>query len=320
MRRTTVILAAAAATIGMLALGAAPASADPRPLPEGDTLYSLPCNYYSADAAQLPTLQLLDIDTTTAVATTIGAGTAIADVDCAGQGAWDASTGTAYAIAYRWSAEGDALLVSVDLATGVSTVVGAFHDSEGPTEVYSIAIDAEGNAFASYGGLFSLNLQTAEITYIGGDISNYGLSFDPTSGVLYTLDSSGGLSTVDTATGSTTSVGDVSDGGTYSLAIDSAGIAWYGVDDRIGGDDYEVIITSVDPADPSSREQSGALAVGTAFPFQESLFIVPTAAPAPAPEPALAATGAGVDTSLLIGAGILGLVGVALVMRRRRAA
>lgn len=320
MRRTTVILAAAA-TLGMLALGTSAASAAPRPLPEGDTLYALPCNYYSADVADLPTLQLLDVDTTTAAATAIGTGTEIADVDCAGQGAWDATTNTAYAIAYSWGVGGDALLIKVDLATGVSTVVAPFTDAEGETDVYSIAIDAEGNAFASYDGLYSLDLDTAKITYVGGSVSNYGLAFDPTSGVLHTLNSSGILSTVDTVSGATNPLGDITDvGSTYSLAIDSAGVVWFGIDVSLPGDGYEVIIASVDSADLTSFEESGTLTVGEVAPFQEALLIAPDVAPAPAPEPVLAATGSGVDTSLLIGAGILGLVGIGLVARRRRAA
>ena len=319
MRRYTVILAAAV-TLGMLALGTAPASAAPRPLPEGDTLYALPCNYYSAPVGDLPTLQLLDVDTTTAAATAIGTGTEIADVDCAGQGAWDASTNTAYAIAYSWGVDGDALLIKVDLATGVSTVVAPFNDTEGPTDVYSIAIDAEGNAFASYDGLYSLDLDTATMTYIGGSVSNYGLAFDPTSGVLHTLNSSGILSTVDTVSGATTPLGDITEGSTYSLAIDSAGVVWFGIDVSLPGDGYEVIIASVDSADLTSFEESGTLTVGEVAPFQEALLIAPDVVPAPAPEPVLAATGAGVDTSLLIGAAILGLVGIGLVTRRRRAA
>lgn len=318
MRRTTVILAAAA-TLGMLAIGTSAASAAPRPLPEGDTLYAIPCNYYSVDEAILPPLQLLDVDTTTAAATTIGAGTVVPDVDCAGQGAWDATTGTAYAIANRYDSGDDNLLIKIDVATGVSTVVGPFTEGGEETDAYAIAIDAEGNAFASYDGLYSLNLETAEVTYIGGSVSNYALSFDPVSGVLYTVSTSGVLSTVDTATGLETAVGAIADG-VYSMAVDSAGIVWFGIDDGLGDSDYEAILASIDPADLTSYEESGTLTVDEVAPYQEALFIAPTVAPAPAPEPVLAATGAGVDPLLLVGAGILSLAGIALVVRRRRVA
>jgi hypothetical protein len=44
MRRIILALTAVA-TLGLLGLGTAPASADPRPLPDGDHLFAIACPY-----------------------------------------------------------------------------------------------------------------------------------------------------------------------------------------------------------------------------------------------------------------------------------
>ncbi len=317
MRRLAIALTAAA-TLGLLGLGAAPASADPRPLPVGDSLYGIACPYYSSDSAEYPNMQLIGLDSITAEGTLIGGGTpALTDANCGGQGAWNPVTATAYAIAFDFDGAADPALVTIDTTTGVSTFVAAFHEGVDPVYITAIAISTTGAAYASgQGTLFKLDLSTAGLIEVGPTSDDYAMAFDPSSGVLYTLDSGGELSTIDPATGVQTSVGPVGASGNYSLVIDTSGILWFGSDINLGGSDWEVDLYSADPDDlANTLEFSGRITIGEASPYVEALLLVYPATPQ------LAATGSTVEP-LTLGLAMLLLVGgaAAVVIRRTRRA
>jgi hypothetical protein len=312
-RRTILTLGiTAAASLGLLAAGAAPASAA---LPEGDTLYGIACPYYSADDAKLPPLQLLDLDSDTAVGTPVGVGTpSLAPIDCALQGAWNPVTQTAYAVAQVVG--GPVSLVTIDLASGVSTPVGQFTLSGAPTYVAAIAISLDGIGYAIGNNvMYSVNLATAELTVVGASTNMDGLAFDPSTGLLYGLQNTGNLYLMDTTTGGLLLLGYVGQGATYSMTIDSAGVLWYHNDTWLGGDDYEAGLWSV-PIDDlaGGPEFAGTVSVGEGNPYVEGLFLTWP------PPPALAATGSTDAASApiaLTGAAALLLAGVAAIVIRR---
>jgi LPXTG-motif cell wall-anchored protein len=261
-------------------------------------------------------MQLIELDSTTAAGTLVGVGTpALAGADCGGQGAWNPVTKTAYAIAQHFDSGDDPVLVSIDLNTGVSTAIGPFLSGNVPVEVVAIAISPTGLAFAiGNSTLFTVSLSTGELTAIGPTQNNYTLAFDPTSGLLFTMDSSGGLFTVEPTDGTTTLVGSAPSGGTYSMTIDRSGIIWYVSDAGVGPGVYEGDLYSADPTDIANTEEfSGIVHVGAANPYTEALFIAWDI-----PGPQLAATGAPVESGVLAIAVLLLLGGVAAIVARRR--
>jgi hypothetical protein len=225
-------------------------------------------------------LQFLSIDVSTAAATAIGIGGSINGASCAGQGAWDAVTDTAYYL--TWGKQ-DGSLVSVDLATGASTSTAVFTLTDGtPTQPDAIAIGRDGAAYALAGGeLFSLDLATAELTDIApvADANIYGFAVDPVSGAFFTIDDTGLIESIDVTTGALSTVGQTafaSGQHPYSLQIDSNGTMWVENDNYAGPMAAE--LWSVDRADVAgSAIQSGAIALDGSNLYSESLLIVPGA-------------------------------------------
>jgi LPXTG-motif cell wall-anchored protein len=327
MRRRILALTAAA-TLGLLAIGAGPAAAAPPPLPESDTLYGIACPDYSTLDSQLPSMQLFELDTSTAEGTLIGSGTpALTETDCGGQGAWNPVTSTAYAIAHDFDTNADSVLVEIDPESGVSTVIGDFTVAGEPAYIYGIAISPTGDAYAigdtdDYSGFFELDLASGDLTFVGLTTTNtYTLAFDPTTGILYTVDFDSELYTVDPATGVQTSVGTLGVEFIYALAIDSSGTLWFTADVSIGFGTYEAVLYSAELADlAGTAELSGTVSVGEGRPYIQALLLTYPGM-APAPEPQLAATGA-TATPVAVAAGLVLLLGgiAAVAIRRTRRA
>jgi hypothetical protein len=272
-------LAGAAAIILASAVVSPALAATARTLPAGDSLYAVSC--YGA----FPDGQLLSVDASSAVSTTIGSGTA-GSAACYNQPAWDAATTTAYVLTYNNIEYVD----EVNLTTGAITtgpVVTLNGDDEAPD---ALAISPTGQAFITENtNLYSVNLTTGALTLIGstghGDI--YGLAFDPETGILYGVDYNGVLYTINTSTAVTATLAtlDLTPGNNeYSLQVASDGILWVENDGSGNGFD-EADLWSVDPSAATiaaSAIESGLLSTAaTGQYYSESLLLVPSSYTAP---------------------------------------
>jgi len=312
-------LSAAFALTGAAALvliGATPAHAAGNAIDPGDSLYSISCD------SNWNLWQLFGVDSTTAFSTKIGDGSGSTPDSpaCAGQPAYDFTTGSSYYI--QWYYDGDvnvASLAKIDTGTGASTTINEFVwvNGEFPTaiNVDAIAIGPNSTAFAlAEGVLYSLNLANADLTPVGSSlVDTYAFAYDQKTGQYYAIDDSRDIFTVDVTDGSFDYIDTVAipgEDGIYSLQFDEAGTFWVQADeDSEGGAGlYSFTLATV-----GAPVYSGSF---TDDPYYtEALLIVPGAA--------LAATGTdlGAIVPLAAGAGALALVGMALlIVRRRRAA
>ena len=275
------IVAAAIALTATVAASPSYAAETPRTLPAGQTMFALSCDG-SAGISDLHS-----VDAATAVSTQVGTGTQTENF-CSFQPAWDAQTKTAYFLdetTYPFR------LSTMNIATGEHTVGAQFTDGHAYIGIAAIAISPSGVAFAISGRtLYSLNLTDATLTSRGsGNNSNlYGLAFNP-AGVLYGLDYSGTLYTIDTTNGVSTPVttfifpsnANPANPLTspYSIQFDSSGILWIENDSSGPGsaDLWSADLTPTDPA--ASAVRSGAFTVGGEYFYHEALLIVPSALP-----------------------------------------
>jgi len=290
-----------------------PAHAALLSLPVTDTVHVVECDTISGTLANL---QVLAVDTTSALLTPSGAG-APTSAGCSYDATTDPSTGISYIIA------SDDTLWSFDPVTTTSTRIGAFRLVSDPTDtrqLVAIAVDPLGNAFGieSTAQLHALDLETAEISPIGQNIGPQppinALAAHPVTGKLYAVTYSGelGLWTYDTLTGQLELVTSVSQAGIYSIGFDSSGMLW-----AINYENNSPTLGVVDIENwATSYTTVGALRLAsnpTYNFYTEALFVTssdwPEYAEPEAPiiddeaDPELAATG--IDTEL--GAGFLAL-------------
>lgn len=282
----------ASTVLAAIALSAAPAYAAPaRTLPSNYTLYAIDC--------EDTTGQLYSLATDTAQGTPVG--TASDGTACAGQGAWDPATKTAYYLGWNYS-NSDSVLTSVDLVTGASTSIHLFTIGGVGADVESIAIGADGAAYAMVrvgagSAVFSLDLGTGAMTLVAAtpDSSSayYGFSVDPTSGLFYAINYQGRVARFDPASRLVTVQTPVDldqdpateDTRTYSLTIDGNGIWW--IESDRGGSVGSAFLVSLDRSQPGDGPiLSGFLATdisdpSTAF-YSNSFFIAPTGGVLPA--------------------------------------
>ncbi len=301
--------------------------------------------FFNDGTTPLNSMQLFSVDPVTAEATPIGDGSgsnvqslasSYSD-SCDSEPAWDPVTQTAYFGAYlRDSGSGSRFLMTIDLETGESTEVAEFTGFEGGadcgTDFQSLAIGSNGATyvFDSNACLYSLNLATAQVTYIGGvangDAGRYypqAWSLDPATQVWQALDNEDEfLSTVDITTGNLSVTGPTVTFGTdgydpTSLEFDSTGRGWV-LNDVAGPPGSGSSTTNVYTLNPAS----GAVAlVGETFTgadgaFTSSALLIT----GPAPEPQLPDTGLSESTVWIwgiVGSSLL-TAGVALAVIRRR--
>ena len=325
MRRT---LGVATALVGIAALTLAASPVNAATLPDGDRVYILPCDDEEFDGL------LYEVDTATGVATQVGdwqnPDTAV--FSCAGPGAYNPTNGLGYWIS--WTSP-QAQLISVDLSTGVSTVVGGFTLEGQPYYTpIAIAIDNAGNAWATSWDvtpdvLFSVDLTSAALTVVGPtgvteESDNYGLAWDSVTQKLYgyNVDTTD-FYTVDTTTGAFTVFAEdvLEDVVPYAIAFDSAGQVWGISEDIISSpitDFASAEVLSVVNPNTVSEDPEDTI-------YSESIIIVPAApapapVPAPAPEPVLAATGPdNGNMGMIFGFGALLVIAGAVIARRRTA-
>lgn len=304
------------ATVALASLavaGVTPAYAAPRTLPATDDMFSIACDDGYAN------MQLFGVDAATAASTEIGTGDAT--VACASQPAWDVTTSTAYYVMFDFPMS---ILATIDTTSGATTTIGYFTDTVAePDEspfVQAIAIGLDGAAYAFTDDYFySVDLATGNLTPLGAVATEIlGFSVDPTSGLFYAADTSGNVYSVDVTDGTLQIVGSAnfgSDFEVYSLQIDSAGTFWYAsYDDALD----ELQLWSTASGIAGSEELSGVFEVDGNEYFHEALLVTRTVE-APA-APVLANTGADTTSTLIIGAGALGLLilGAGLFVARRR--
>ena len=317
MKPLSAVLAATGAA-ALILIGASPAAAAGSSIDPGDSLYAIDC-----DDTVYNDWQLMKVEPSTAASTPIGDGSGSTSEDffaCAGQPAYNSSTGKSYYIQWQYDTDPQQyFLASIDLATGDSTTIGEFFyiDGEFPTYPYveSMAIGLDGSAYAfSQGFLWSVDLSSGELTPIDESLSNtYAFAVDPTTGIFYAIDSSNNRYSV-SSDGSYIYLDTVTlpaETTIYSLQIDGGGRFWIEVDDS--NLDSDAGLWSFAPADAATPTYSGEF-IDDPY-YTEALLIVPGAA--------LAATGAdfGGVAPLAAGGAALALAGVALLaLRRRRAA
>ena len=269
------LIVAAAIALTAPVAATAGATVSPRTLPAGQAMFALSCDSGVSD--------LHSVDAATAVSTQVGTGTPTADF-CSGQPAWDPVTKTAYFV--DWSSSLDSLS-TMNISTGVRTVVAPFTLGGGPGYADAIAISPTGVAYATKGArLYSLNLTDAKLALIGtGEHENlYGFAFNP-AGVLYGLDYNSNLYTVNTSSGESTLVTTLSfpsgEESVNSLGIqfDSSGILWVANTSTGPGRAvlWSVDLTADDPS--ASAVPSGAFIVGERYYETQALLIVPCAGP-----------------------------------------
>lgn len=319
MTRLAPTLTAGLIVGAFIAVGAAaPAYAEPGVLPADNKIFAIDC-------ANDDDAVIWQVDPTTAALTPVGEPTL--DADCAGPSAYDVTSGLGYWI--QW--DSDDILMTADPATGALTEVGVIRlaGTDTPVEAASIAIGADGAAYIlGYDGesndLFSIDLDTAEVTYIGNVGGNGGwwsFALNPADGKFYAYDAYGlGLSLIDVAAATATQI--VSDADSplqvYGIAFDSSGNLWgFGETDA---EDEWVLFTSTASSYVDDFTVIGVPEEEGVYKYSESIFITYPAPVAPV-EPALAATGS--ELPLAAGFAALGLLAAgaaAIVVTRRRAA
>lgn len=311
----------AGASIVALSLAAAsPAAAAGNAIDPGDSLYAVNCDDVYND------FQFFSVESTTAFSTPIGDGLgSVSEYACAGQPAYDPSTGKSYYI--QWEEEGT-FLAEIDVVTGVSATIGEFSwvNGEFPQtlDAYSIAIGSDGSAYLMAGSaLWELNLETAQATLISEAINTYAFAYNSATDKFYAIDTDDTIYEIDVTTGGETAIGevvfpdDMTSYTVYSLQFDQAGTFWIEVDHFSENDFFNAELWSFSPTGFEAPVFSG---VFTDDPFYtEAILIVPgVVAPV---EPALAATGADLADVLpwAIGGAVIVLAGgVLLILRSRR--
>jgi hypothetical protein len=282
---------------------AAPASA--APLPDGDSLYAMSCYQ--------PGVALFTVDALTADLTQVGA---LDEEECAGEAAYDPTTGKSYFL--LWSSSELAL---VDVVTGVRTpVAGITGGSSGAPD--SFAIGTDGKAYVvNSDELYSLDLTTAVLTPINLDMADdsfYAFSVDPTTGKFYAIQlNNATVYEVDVATGSLVALGvidglggDTGEADVESLKIDTSG-AWWFINE--GEDSVARLYTVGLPSGATTAALVGPMISGETPIEAEALLLTY------ALEPALANTG--IDQTLALtgaaGGALLATAGIVLVATRR---
>ncbi len=297
-------LAITGLSVALLAVSA-PANAAGPALPSGDTLVAASC------LTDTPAV-LFEVNSTTGVSTGDGPGNA--GYECAYQAAWDESTSTLYGTIW----DTNSVLVRWNTVSGALTEIAPIIDGVTPVGVDTMVIGLDGVAYVLEDAeLYELDLSTGAATDLGllAALTDdaYAFSVDPATGDLYLLAENGDLFTVDPVTVTATYVAtwtfSAAGSNTWGLAIDRAGTAW--VVEAPGASAYSALYSTPLATFGVAPVSSGDIvdgATGTGFDgWWVTLIDTPVR---------LANTG--VDVTPIAATGVLlGLVGAALMMRRR---
>lgn len=215
--------------------------AQSRSLPDGEILYSIECDLGANPG------QIYQVDTTTGVLTAVGVGGAAAN--CATDAAWDPTSNKAYWVGL--DAQNRKLLISTDVATGISTNVGQLTSNASPAivlnEFYGLMIGADGSLYGiaqdpdGIAIFLTIDKSSAVFNYVNDlringsntTAATYSMSFNPKDSQFYFIlnTTNQPLYKLDVSTGNATLVAslDPSTAGLtrwYGLAIDSSGTVW----------------------------------------------------------------------------------------------
>jgi len=226
--------------------------------------------------------------------------------------AYDPTTGTPYVI----NEISNHQLQSLDSATGALTTIGKMWlgSPSGYKYVRSIAIADSGAAYAIVDNhwLYSLNLVTAEVTLIGDtELSNVpSLAFNPIDDLLYAVDGTNGVFTLDLAGGAAAQVGENS-ADMCGFQIDRAGVAWYKL---CGGD----LFSSTDLTDiAGTAHDHGPVTIDSLSTQMWAILYVPDYIAPYSTGGGLANTGPADASGLALAGFVLIAAGVIVATRRR---
>lgn len=316
-RALTVVLAAGAIAIAP----AISASAAGAAIHTGDSLYAI-----STDPSY-PDLQLMHVDPTSGLSTTIGAGSA-ATSGQAYQPAHNPVTGESYYVVDN--ARGAFFLMQLDVTTGDSTLIGEFEDIGSGLfpGISAIMIGLDGSAYAmdtAQSTMYQLDLATAHIGPVGiAPFPGWAFSVDPTTGDFWAVDSTNRVWTAPAALPDAWSnygivvLPDPANQFAYSLQIDRSGTFWLAAtDNSVGG----AGLWSFTPLTLPTPVYSGPFVDGPYF--TSAILITPSPVTPPVPPAGPQLANGGVDYSaavgVALGAGILLTAGLVVVTRRRSA-
>ncbi|HRQ63598.1 MAG TPA: DUF11 domain-containing protein [Xanthomonadaceae bacterium] len=189
------------------------------------------------------------LDTSTGAVNQLGVLTGVPASGTWVSAAWDPTTGTVYAVIVP--AGGDNRLFSIDVGTGIGTLVGSVSGMTAGSILIAIAINNAGSMFGLEifdDVLVAIDKTDATGAVIGpvGVNANFAqdMDFDRSTGTLYWASYLGGgnsnIRTIDTSTGAATVVGPIQDGAellSFSIAVAGGGscenpadIPWLSVD------------------------------------------------------------------------------------------
>lgn len=311
-----------AATAALLLAGAVPA--DGAALPEDDALHVIDC-----DTELESRIVVFGVDAASVAADEVG-GTTLSGDGCALQPAYDPTTGRSYFVEL---VDPDlTFLFELDLESGAATEIGRFTLAGFPDEhplIPSIAITPAGDAYAIGldENLYALDLATAVLTLIE-QIDEFGpfpaFTAEPGTGRLLAVSlSDDTLYSIDPADASATAVFALDAGpdtNVLSIQFDSAGTLWFLTSPFLAPDPAASAPELWSTAGPGTEMAAGALSSGGTTLYAGALLITPAPQRITVPAQVLPPTGSGsAALPLLAGAGFA-LLGLALVLGRRRLA
>lgn len=310
-------------------------------LPGGDRVYLLPCDNTEFNGF------LYEVDTVTGEASRVGdwVKPSLTDLDgfdnsvysCAGPASYNPANGLGYWISWGFQS---GFLASVNLETGVNTLVGQFKiaGNTAPFPPISLAIDSDGNAWVTDyqqtpNSLWALDLETASMTLVGdttiAEDKNYGLAWNSVTDTVYGYNTDNkNLYSVNTTTGAFTLLEEdlfPSPRFTpYAIAFDSAGQLWGNDGDIVSAplsdlDVYEILSVTF-PNSSQNRIYTESIIIVPGAPEAPVAPVAPVAAPVAAPAVTLATTGTSTPNYLGFAAGMLttGALFMWLARGRRR--
>ena len=302
-------LAVLTASIVLTSAGAAQAVAV---FPPTDTFYAIPCS-----AGDVGLKRVNPADSTWVP---VGSQTAVGDVECAYQPAFNPATGKSYYLGGN-TPSGEWPLVQVDTTTGNSTIVHEIWDGTTNLNFSSVPSNFPGSMFITNTGaaylvagtkLYPLDLDTAVIgpqigtdLVVGGDI--YATACSPVAAVCYILTELGSLYTIEPTTGAVAGLGILPTIRNYSLQVASDGTLW---SSSRGGH-----VASFSAADPNGTYDDGPVT-----PLYSGAYLITYAAATPVVAPSLADSGVESAAPAIAASALLALGGILVVMARRRRA
>jgi LPXTG-motif cell wall-anchored protein len=304
MSKLTKILLSATAVVTLIGVTSSPALAVGGPvLPANDKLYLVECD------SDFTELQLFSLNPESGVPTEIGEG-APGETFCGFQGAQQPGSDWFYFF------NNASYLQRVDLITGVNETIAQFSLNESVyNSAYSLTFGPDGTAYVlSYDNLYTVNLETAELTYLSApnfydEYSGYPYAFayDYVTEKFYVVeDGDGALYELTPSTGDKVELTYNEDYAVLSMAFDANGDLWIN-----GEGDFVSKVALASFGNSDDWQDSPEIFVDSVGLYSESLWVSPVFATPELPD-------TGLSASALVGLGaLLLLIGASIVSVRR---